>query len=94
MSSAGIRNIYGLCDTCGFRYKLNQLKKNSMGMMQCPNDYDGSYDLKSHPQNKSPRIDERYFIKDARPDPNTDRNGTWNSVATTFGNTLRYWNLI
>ena len=21
------KNVYGLCDTCGFRYKLRQLKK-------------------------------------------------------------------
>jgi len=94
MSSAGIKNVFGICDTCGFRYKLNQLKKNTMGMMQCPTDYDGSYDLKSHPQNKSPRIDERYFIRDARPEANNDRNSTWLSVTTTFNNTLKYWNLI
>lgn len=88
------KNVYGLCDTCGFRYKLNQLKKNSYGMMVCPTDWDGSYNIQNHPQNKSPRIDEREFIRDIRPDPNTDRNGTWQSQATAFEQTLKFWNLI
>jgi len=88
------KNVYGLCDVCGFRYKLNQLKKNSYGLMVCNNDYDAGYDLKNHPQNKSPRIDERYMIKDIRPDPNIDRNGTWVAQTTAFNSTLQFWNLI
>lgn len=88
------RNIYGLCDVCGFRYKLNRLKKNSYGLMVCPTDYDSGYDLKNHPQNKSPKIDEKEFIRDIRPDPNTDRNGAWTAVTITFNNNLKYWNLI
>lgn len=88
------KDVFGLCDSCGFRYKLSQLKKNSYGLMICPTDWDGRYDLKSHPQNKSARIDERYMIKDTRPDPNTDRNGSWNAVTITFNNNLKYWNLI
>ena len=94
MSTAGIRNVYGVCDTCGFRYKLNQLKKNSLGMMQCPTDYDGNYDLKTHPQNKSPRIEERFFIRNARPEANTDRNGEWQDITTDWNNNFKYWNLI
>jgi hypothetical protein len=62
--------------------------------MVCNNDYDAGYDLKNHPQNKSPRIDERYMIKDIRPDPNIDRNGAWNAVTIAFNNNLKYWNLI
>ena len=88
------RKTLGICDVCGFRYKLNQLKKNSYGLMVCNNDYDAGYDLKNHPQNKSPRIDERYMIKDIRPDPNIDRNGAWTTVTITFNNNLKYWNLI
>tara|TARA_R110000803_G_scaffold13776_3_gene38535 strand:+ start:626 stop:904 length:279 start_codon:yes stop_codon:yes gene_type:complete len=91
---ASQKNVYGLCDTCGFRYKLNQLKKNSYGMMVCPTDWDGSFNIQNHPQNKSPRIDERAFIRDIRPDPNTDRNGMWQAQATAFEQTLKFWNLI
>ena len=51
---ATTRNVYGICDVCGFRYKLRKLKKNSYGLMVCSVDYDGKYDLKNHPQNKHP----------------------------------------
>jgi len=88
------RSVYGLCDTCGFRYKLSQLKKNSYGLMVCPSDYDNNYDMKNHPQNKAPVIEEKNFIRDIRPDPNTDRNGAWTAVTITFNNNLKYWNLI
>lgn len=91
---ATTKNIFGICDVCGFRYKLNQLKKNSYGLMVCSYDYDGAYDLKNHPQNRSPRIDERYYIKDARPEYNGDRNAEWQNVATQWENETRYWNLI
>ena len=43
----------GICDICGFKYKLSELQKNSYGMMVCPTDFEGSYDLKNHPQNKT-----------------------------------------
>ena len=43
----------GICDICGFKYKLSELQKNSYGMMVCPTDFERSYDLKNHPQNKT-----------------------------------------
>ena len=91
---SGRKNLFGICDTCGFRYKLNQLKKNSYGMMQCPTDFDGQFDLKNHPQNRSPRIDERFFIKDARPENNDDRNILWNNEESQWQNNNGYWNLV
>ena len=53
---ATTRNVYGICDVCGFRYKLRELKKNSYGLMVCSVDYDGKYDLKKHPQNKQKNV--------------------------------------
>ena len=53
---ATTRNVYGICDVCGFRYKLRELKKNSYGLMVCSVDYDGKYDLKNHPQNKQKNV--------------------------------------
>ena len=47
------RNTLGICDICGFRFKLRDLKKNSYGLMVCSTDYE-KYDLKNHPQNKIP----------------------------------------
>ena len=53
---ATTRNVYGICDVCGLRYKLRELKKNSYGLMVCSVDYDGKYDLKNHPQNKQKNV--------------------------------------
>jgi len=47
------RKTLGICDVCGFRYRLRDLKKTSYGAMVCPTDFD-RYDLENHPQNKSP----------------------------------------
>jgi len=91
---SGRKNVFGICDTCGFRYKLNQLRKNSYGMMVCPTDYDGQYDLKNHPQNKTPDVGERYFIKNARPENNNDRNITWANATTEWQNETSYWNVV
>lgn len=63
-------------------------------MMQCPKDYDGAYDLKSHPQNKSARIDERFFIRDARPEGNGGINAQWQTTTAQWNANLKYWNLI
>ena len=46
----------GICDICGFKYKLSELQKNSYGMMVCPTDFEGKYDLKNHPQNKQKNV--------------------------------------
>lgn len=63
----GATRSLGLCDICGFRYPLVELKKNSYGMMVCPMDYEGKYDLKNHPQNRIARTTDDENIKDARP---------------------------
>lgn len=91
---AGKRDVLAICDSCGFRYKLNQLKKNSYGMMVCPSDFDRSYDLKNHPQNKSPKVEERPFIQDVRPEGNGGINQAWLQATTQWNNNLKYWNLI
>jgi|TARA_R100001510_G_C7598804_1_gene166085 hypothetical protein len=57
----------GLCDICGFRYPLKTLKKNSYGMMVCPMDFEGQYDLKNHPQNRIADVSDNENIRDARP---------------------------
>ena len=62
------KNTIVECDVCGFEYRRNVMKKNSYGLMVCSQDYEGGYDLKNHPQNKSPKIAESFFIKDVRPE--------------------------
>jgi|TARA_Y100000033_G_C2728847_1_gene102334 hypothetical protein len=61
------RYTFGICDVCGFRYRLKDLKKNSYGMMVCSMDYDGSYDRKNHPQNKNANVTDDITVKDPRP---------------------------
>ena len=63
----GATRALGLCDVCGFRYPLRELKKNSYGMMVCSMDYEGKYDLKNHPQNRIANTSDNENIKDARP---------------------------
>jgi hypothetical protein len=40
MAVASGKFAYGLCDYCGQRYKLNDLKKNWKGFKVCPEDYE------------------------------------------------------
>lgn len=48
------KHALGVCDICGFRGYLKDLKFNSYGMRVCSTDWDGAFDFKNHPQNKSP----------------------------------------
>jgi len=54
-------NVWSLCDRCGQKYYRRQLRKESTNFIVCQACYDGRYDLKSHPQNKSfrPRRESR-----------------------------------
>ena len=88
------KNILIECDVCGFEYRRNVMKKNSYGMLVCPEDYEGIYDSKSHPQNRTPKLEETFFIKDARPESIADRNLDWQSVTTDWEDTDKYWNMI
>ena len=50
------RQTLGICDICGFRYRLRDLKKTSYGSMVCFLDYE-KYDLNNnHPQNKQKNV--------------------------------------
>ena len=53
-----------ICDTCGFKYKLSQLKKRWDGAMVCEVDWEPR-----HPQDLIRAIPERNKVVDARPDP-------------------------
>ena len=61
------RNL-GECDVCGFEYPYRELRMNSFGLLVCPEDYDGQYDLKNHPQNRNVRLQDEETIKNPRPD--------------------------
>ena len=91
---ARAKNLIVECDVCGFEYKRPSMKLNSYGMLVCPEDYEGHYDLKNHPQNRSPVLRETNFIRDVRPENNNDRNVLWENASTNWEDTNNYWNTI
>ena len=64
---ASNKNSRGMCDVCGFVYPHRELRKNSYGMLVCPEDFDGRYDLKNHPQNEIPDVRDNPNIRNPRP---------------------------
>jgi hypothetical protein len=91
---ASTKRALAICDTCGFRYPHRVLKMNSYGMLVCPTDYDGAYDLKNHPQNKTPDVRDNPAIRNPRPELNTERNLDWEAAASLWEDTDNYWNSI
>jgi hypothetical protein len=72
-----------MCDISGFVYDMRVMKLNSYGMLVGPQDFDGNYDLKNHPQNRSPDIRDATIVPNARPDI-FGRNVTWESANITW----------
>lgn len=74
----------GLCDKCSFQYLLNDLRweivdRRRTGLRVC----DACFDV-DHPQLQLGRtpINDPQALRDARPDPNTDRGlFGWNPVS-------------
>lgn len=91
---ATTRIALGICDTCGFEYPYRELKRNSYGMMVCPEDYEDQYDLKNHPQNRSPNVRDDEYIRNPRPPLNNDRNIVWNNASIDWEDETQYWNLV
>mgnify|MGYP003149001354 CR=1 FL=1 len=77
------RKARAMCDVCGFVYSMKVMRLNSYNMLVCPQDYEGRYDLKNHPQNKAPDTRDDAIVKNARPD-NGGRNLTWESASITW----------
>lgn len=70
-----VMRMWVICDRCGFRYRRNQTKMESTGVLVCAKCDDGAYDRIKHPQNKS-----------ARPqrEPTNVPNGTPDDNLTTY----------
>lgn len=88
------KNAKAICDTCGFEYPLRVLRMNSYGMMVCPTDWEGQYDLKNHPQNKTPNVRDDETLRNPRPPSNNDRNIAWQSANTEWENETTEWNQV
>lgn len=88
------RKAVGLCDICGFKYPHRILQMNSYGLMVCPTDFEGAFDLKNHPQNKAPNVKDDESIRNPRPPLNNDRNLLWEATTTEWEDTDQNWNMI
>ena len=91
---ASNRRVLAICDTCGFRYPHRVMKLNSYGMLICPTDYEGAFDLKNHPQNRTPNLRINPAIRNPRPESNNDRNIAWQDASSLWEDTASYWNTI
>jgi hypothetical protein len=91
---ASNRRALAICDTCGFRYPHRVMKLNSYGMLICPTDYEGAFDLKNHPQNRVPNVRDNPAIRNPRPESNNDRNIAWQNASSLWEDTDSYWNTI
>jgi hypothetical protein len=74
-----------ISDRSGFRFKYRDRIVEDTGAVVGPGESDGEYTLKSHPQNKSPRISGFITLKDARPDEilATTGDASWTPSMTT-----------
>ena len=72
-----------MCDTCSFVYDKKVMRLNSYNMLTCPQCFEGNYDLKNHPQNKSADVRDDTIVPNARPDV-YGRNITWEAANITW----------
>ncbi len=88
---ASNRNARAMCDCCGFVYPHRIMKLSSYGTLNCPTCFDGAYDLKNHPQNKTPDVRDNPVIQKPRPDTG-GRNLEWQQAHFDWDDsTVRYW---
>jgi len=88
------RKAVGLCDICGFKYPHRILKMNSYGLMVCPTDFDGAFDLKNHAQNKAPNVKDDESIRNPRPPLNNERNLLWEFATSNWESLDEEWNFV
>ena len=69
-----------MCDICGFVYNHNVMRMNSYGLLVCPEDFEGQYDLKNSPLNKVPNVRDNPRVRNPRPDTG-GRGITWDEYA-------------
>ena len=90
---ASNKNALAMCDTCGFVYPHRVMKLNSYGMLLCPQDFDGQYDLKNSPLNKVPDVRDDPTIRNPRPDTG-GRQINWEAATNNWDAEDRWWQSI
>lgn len=87
---ASTKNALAICDTCGFQYPHRVMRLNSYGLLVCPTDFEGGFDLKNDPQNRPPDVREDINISNPRPPSNRDRNITWANANYDWDNVFKF----
>ena len=64
---ASNRRTLAICDTCGFQYPHRVMKLNSYGLLVCPMDFEGPFDLKNSPLNRAPNVSDNIRVRNPRP---------------------------
>jgi hypothetical protein len=90
---ASNKNALAMCDTCGFVYPHRVMRMNSYGMLVCPQDFDGAYDLKNSPLNKVPDVRDNPMIRNPRPDTG-GRQINWEAATNNWDAEDRWWQAI
>jgi hypothetical protein len=90
---ASNKNALAMCDTCGFVYPHRVMRLNSYGMLVCPQDFDGAYDLKNSPLNKVPDVRDDPIIRNPRPDTG-GRQINWEAATNNWDAEDRWWQTI
>ena len=90
---ASNKNALAMCDTCGFVYPHRIMKLNSYGMLVCPQDWEGQYDLKNSPLNKVPDVRDDPTIRNPRPDTG-GRQINWEAATNNWDAEDRWWQAI
>ena len=90
---ASNKNALAMCDTCGFVYPHRVMKLNSYGLLVCPQDWEGQYDLKNSPLNKVPDVRDDPTIRNPRPDTG-GRQINWEAASNNWDAEDRWWQAI
>jgi hypothetical protein len=59
---------YFICDQCGMRYFVDEVRWSSYEGAHCPSCNDGSFDQVNHPQNKVADVSDWEGVQYPRPD--------------------------
>ena len=86
---ASNRRALAICDTSGFQYPHRVMKLNSYGLLVCPTDFEGPYDLKNDPQNKAPNVKDDIKIANPRPPTTLERNTTWGKASFVWNDVFK-----
>ena len=90
---ASNKNARAMCDTCGFVYAHRVMRLNSYGLLVCPQDWEGQYDLKNSPLNKVPDVSDNPMILNPRPDTG-GRQINWEAASNNWDAEDRRWQAI